>query len=505
MSIPKGWKLSTTRENVGKQIYETRVTAKTAAGSVTDLILEVNQKTGAIIYYKEGSAVFGLRRNAIWVQRADNTYTVLNEDLVVSIDSRARLELEKLVKINAPLIVKANPDKTERDNVLSQKFYSPSTQEIEPEERNAGVGTTTTDEDDGSSQDGTSPPTPTIPAIFGVTSEDFQEDEPFNSSFLIYPIDINSKQDRIVITQKRYEIPDVLTNGNIDTSKIKDGGFSAERFKSQEKSLGSVILPMPNDISETNVTAWGEDSLSSLAALVGSAALGTVGSIARGDIPNGIEEIKAAFSEILGPGTSANETVRQLLSLNAAAALTKKVGINLNPEAFRSRITGTAINPNLELLFQGPKLRSFGFQFKMTPRSRNEARNIRYILKFFKKGMAAKRNVTDRETAYFLGAPNVFDIQFKSDSSGKEITSIGKIKTCALQQCVVNYTPDGFYAAYQDSKAGGSQPISVLIQLAFTELTPLYNDNYDESIDTVGYDSLQDGPSGSPEIGDLTE
>ena len=141
----------------------------------------------------------------------------------------------------------------------------------------------------------------------------------------------------------------------------------------------------------------------------------------------------------------------------------------------------------------------------MTPRSQKEARNIRYILKFFKKGMAAKRNFTDPQAAYFLGAPNVFDIQFKSDSSGKEITSIGKIKTCALQQCVVNYTPDGFYAAYQDSKAGGSQPISVLIQLAFTELTPLYNDNYDESIDTVGYDSLQDGPSGSPEIGDLTE
>jgi hypothetical protein len=121
----------------------------------------------------------------------------------------------------------------------------------------------------------------------------------------------------------------------------------------------------------------------------------------------------------------------------------------------------------------------------MTPRSKEEAVNIRSIIKFFKKGMAPKRNANQ---PFFLGAPNVFDITFKSGNS--EIKSIGKIKTCALQQCVVNYTPEGFYAAFNDPIVK-SQPIAVTMQLTFTELTPLYNDNYLVDKDSVGYDDLQ--------------
>jgi hypothetical protein len=332
-----------------------------------------------------------------------------------------------------------------------------------------------------------SPSTAGSPTTFGVTSENFQTDGKYNNEFLKYPEKMNSGQDRIVIVQRRYETPDVLSGGELSLDKIRNGAFSAER--SFTRTLGTAVLPMPNDISETNVTAWGEDSLSSLAALVGSAALGAAGGIAdfnMEQIQRSMEEAaKGVFS---GPGA---ETIRQLLTLNAAAAITQKFGININPEAFRSRITGTAINPNLELLFQGPKLRSFGFQFKMTPRSEEEARNIRYILKFFKKGMAPKRAGGD--AAYFLGAPNVFDIYFRSnEGTAESLKSIGKIKTCALQQCAINYTPDGFYSAFKDQKAGGSQPISVVMQLAFTELTPLYNDNYDEKTDdNVGFDSLK--------------
>ena len=33
------------------------------------------------------------------------------------------------------------------------------------------------------------------------------------------------------------------------------------------------------------------------------------------------------------------------------------------------RSTGSILNPNMELLFQGPQLRDFTFQFKLSPRS----------------------------------------------------------------------------------------------------------------------------------------
>ena len=476
MAIPNGFKLDS-KEN---DTFIGREKAKQDNNQEATIIIEVSRKNGTITYFQE---FLGGSRTALFSQNASSTITFFAEE---NVDFLKEGEFDKLRRIgikNAKAIIKTNPNETERNNILSQKLYVEPLSETRPE-RVPG-------ESEGNNN--------VSAGVFGITSEKFQEDKPFQQKFLRYPEDINSNQDRILITQKRYEAPDVLNgDGNIDTSKIISGAFSEERFKNKDKVLGSVTLPMPNDISESNVTAWGEDSLSSLAALIGGAALGTVGPLAGGNIPEGIEEIKKALRTVFDKTTAANQTVEQLLTLNAASAITKKLGINLNAEAFRSRITGTAINPNLELLFQGPKLRSFAFQFKMTPRSDTEARNIRYILKFFKKGMAAKRNFSDSEAAYFLGAPNVFDIQFKSNESGREIDSIGKIKTCALQQCVVNYTPDGFYAAFKDEKVG-SQPISVVMQLAFTELTPLYNDNYDEdNTNSVGFDLLRDGPSGTP-------
>lgn len=307
--------------------------------------------------------------------------------------------------------------------------------------------------------------------LFSVTSQDFQEDNPIKPENLIYPISSNSSQNRINITQRRYvsAIDSLGENNNIFNPRFNQPA-------TQEEFLGTVVLPMPNNISESNSTGWGENSLSTLAAQVMTGALGVVGNIGAGKILEGGQE---AINEMkkLATDASSKKYIKQLLTLNAAASLTKFLGINIDPEAYRSRATGTVINPNLELLFNGPKLRSFGFEFKMIPRSKEEAKNIRYILKFFKKGMAAKRGTTGE--GYFLGAPNVFDIEFKGSEK-----NIGKIKTCALQSFNVNYTPDGVYAAFNDS-----QPISVVMQLAFTELTPIYNDNYDENIDSVGWDN----------------
>ena len=239
-----------------------------------------------------------------------------------------------------------------------------------------------------------------------------------------------------------------------------------------------VTLPMPNDISESNQVGWGEDNLSNLGAALMSAGMGVVNPFSQGKFGEASSALINKMGEIM-----TNEAVgtrgRQFLLANAAASIIKKGGINVNPESYISRVTGAAVNPNLELLFNGPKLRAFQFGFKMTPRSAKEARNIRAILKFFKRGMSPRRS-TKNENSFFLGTPNVFKIKYASSSS--ELGSIGKIKTCALTSFNINYTPDGFYAAYDDGDAGGSQPIAVTMQLGFVELTPVFSDEYDDSL-----------------------
>ena len=476
---PAGWKQSDTNAPGLYTNNSLRLIDKDKVSRPISVV--ANDITGSYIVYEK--TTFGDKPLYQIDKNSNKTLDNKRFENITIVDSKIEKDVYKLVQ-NTGI-------KDSIEALNNSKVYKHLAQVQQPPPPDRGIGTSP-DNTNNQNPDGTpGSPAGDSPATFDVTSAMFQEDKGFkNSDWLKYPKDMNSTQDRIVITQRRY----VATNAF--SGEINVNAFSQERFKSEptkEQLLGVVTLPMPNDISETNVTAWGEDSLSSLAALVGGAALGVAGGVGAGEFEKATKAATDAITTALNKQSGANETIKQLLTLNAAAGITKKFGININPEAFRSRITGTAINPNLELLFQGPKLRSFAFQFKMSPRNQEEARNIRYIIKFFKKGMAAKRNFQDSKAAYFLGTPNVFDINFKSGDN--ELRSIGKIKTCALQQCAVNYTPDGFYAAYHDSVAKGSQPIAVTMTLAFTELTPLYNDNYEDS-DTVGWDKLEDGPKG---------
>ena len=286
-----------------------------------------------------------------------------------------------------------------------------------------------------------------------------------------YPETIENGQDRVVITQYEYK-----RTGIVQTEK--------DIIKSTEKKiLGLVTLPMPNDLSESNSVGWGEDSLTNAAAILMNSATGIASGLAGADAKVVEDKFKDLIGKIQGRGMQ--DRVNQYLTARAGASLVGKLGINVNPEAYISRATTAAVNPNLELLFNGPKLRQFSLAYKMVARSKKEAVQIRTILRFFKKGMAPRRS-TESE-GFFLGAPNIFKVDFKSGNSTSSLKSIGQFKTCALVSFSANYTPDGFYAAYDDSDAGGSQPIAVTIQMGFTELTPVFNDEYgDADHDTVG-------------------
>ena len=66
------------------------------------------------------------------------------------------------------------------------------------------------------------------------------------------------------------------------------------------------------------------------------------------------------------------------------------VGTELDPDTFLARAGGRVLNPNAEILFQGPAIRDFAFEFQMIARSETEGKSIRKIIKFLKLGMAPK-------------------------------------------------------------------------------------------------------------------
>ena len=312
-----------------------------------------------------------------------------------------------------------------------------------------------------------------------------------------YPADAlygkKNSQDHLVISQYRYKPPRAKDIWGPDKSSVSDlltKGLA--RSSPLDEFLGLVRMPMPNAIQDSNNVAWGEDTVNALEAAALSAAGGGFGDdIAAGVIGAGIgvasggnplETAQGAVAtnlvrkaiKDLNPGDINNSILRPELQSRILSTL----GIETSAEAILARKEGVVPNSNLELLFSGPTLRQFSFVYKMSPRSKPEASIVNQILRFFKQGMSARKQNAKGGgelaggRSYFLGTPNVFRLQYRTDEN-EAIKGLNRIKTCALTGTSVNYTPEGAFASYENG-----QPVSVLLSLNFQELEPIYDTDY---------------------------
>ena len=180
---------------------------------------------------------------------------------------------------------------------------------------------------------------------------------------------------------------------------------------------------------------------------------------------------------------------------------------------------GVVANSNTELLFTGVALRSFEFQWQMSPRDELEAGVVRMIIRAFKQWSAprklkkmesgAENNGRAGGPSYFLGTPNIFRLRYMTRDK-KDIMGVNKFKPCALTDISVNYAPEGQWMAYDNG-----MPVSVIMTLRFNELEPIYNTDYspdvskgrqyDEKTDNLGdlfpVSFIRQDDPGSAEIG----
>ena len=337
---------------------------------------------------------------------------------------------------------------------------------------------------------------------------------------LKYPIDADygNTQDYMQINQFSYKSPQEgiffpeggMPEGFSQGAKILLEGVPSGSPK--EKAIGLVKLPMPNSLADSNNVSWGPDQLNAITAAATSAAMGTTGDALEAvinfaqtaggrNIPQNIAEASTKISQGGGNllnafGDAAGElkdgdkrNINILGRTVLGSALLNAIQLQVSPESILSRGAGVIPNSNLALLFNAPTLREFTFSWKMSPRSREEATRINNILRFFKQGMAPKKSNKSKSggASYFLGAPNIFDLHFKTaKTKNYEILdrndSVVRIKTCACTGAAVNYTPEGMWNAYEKG-----QPVSITLTLRFNELEPIFDTDYDNNY--FNYDS----------------
>ena len=329
---------------------------------------------------------------------------------------------------------------------------------------------------------------------------------------LYYPEDIiKNRQDILRITQYEYKAPyrDIFEGNQKDTI-FKSG---AQRQSALKKPIQTVTLPIPNNVSDTNQVNWGDGDQTNAMSM---AAAGDMGKIAIADVATSIagklgDNKIPGLSDILNSQGAKNALASSLIGglsnpTTAAAIqslLLKRAGFEISPETILSRGYGVVANSNLELLFSGPMLRGFQFGYVLSPRSEKEAATCRKIIRFFKQGMAAKKNRSlgagYGAASFLLSTPNVFKLQYKTfDENGKEkdIAGLNKFKICALTNIQTSYA-DGQWAAFEEG-----QPVRYQINLSFKELEPIYESDYQDKESDKFISEYKDQPSvGKDEIG----
>ena len=228
------------------------------------------------------------------------------------------------------------------------------------------------------------------------------------------------------------------------------------------KPLAYINLPIPQNVGDNNQINWDSDTLNPLQALGANLAL------------TGMTNPGALFAkmkDIKGFG-SIDDNLRN-------AILSKLAGSAVGADSLMTRATGQVLNPNMEVLFKGPNIRSFPFQFTFAPRSMSEAQQVKQIIRTIKKHSAPKG---DSGNGFFIKSPDVFILTYKKGGSPHPFLNV--FKPMALESISMNYTAGNTYSTFHDGT-----PTVMQMTLQMQELNPIYSEHYDEGegLRGVGY------------------
>ena len=288
--------------------------------------------------------------------------------------------------------------------------------------------------------------------------------------------------------------PETLRQSEQDVIKFTILKYQPRGFKARENSLdffgersifkgrepvGTVVLPIPGGIGDSNSCDWGENSMTAMQAAIANIGLsfltGTDLAQQIGATAKGVQQNK--------------EQIKEALSNSIVEAATGGQGA-----ALLQRTKGVIMNPNMELLFKKPQLRPFTFTFKLAPRSRNEAKQVINIIRTFKQSMAPIRS----QSNLFLRTPHTYRLQYMS--RGKVHPYLNMFKECALTNLNMKYTPDGNYATYEDGVMTAYE-----MTMQFKEIEPVFNDDYEMSGEsTIGQDTDLDWDSSNQGAGKMS-
>lgn len=297
---------------------------------------------------------------------------------------------------------------------------------------------------------------------------------PSQSDILRYPFNfkIDPQSDYVIFEFFEYTPPFGSAEGeglsNLGANLIAKDGYTLYNLSGLAKDnkasnvVKPIIMYMPEDLQSQYGSRWGGADFA-------TAAVGAMRIIGgKANIPTLPGNIAGSIKN-----TVFNELLKQI---------NEYTGDSINLNQMLGSVTGTILNPNTEMLYQGQDLRTFSLSFKMTPRTDKEAKVIKQICNRFKK--ASMPYVGGQAIFGTFKAPNLLKVPLVCQvtfMNGNNIHDyLPQYKLCAISGVEVNYTPDGAYATV--GKDGS--PVSTQLTVNFKETKILFGN--DINIDETG-------------------
>ena len=222
------------------------------------------------------------------------------------------------------------------------------------------------------------------------------------------------------------------------------------------KGFSPMFLYMPQDIQGQYGANWGGASFGAnfknLAELAG-----------RGGIPN-LNSFANTISGLVG-------SFKHATYKTAVDAMNKNLGTSVSLKQLMGGVSGTIMNPNVEMMYESPELRGFQLRFKMQARNQGESVNIKKICYQFKRALHAGFGGSVAFTATHAGSmitvPKICQVSFMT--GGDLNVYVPQYKPCAITQVDINYTPDGAWASLDNGA-----PVATEIAVTFKETKLIY-------------------------------
>jgi Tail-tube assembly protein len=224
---------------------------------------------------------------------------------------------------------------------------------------------------------------------------------------------------------------------------------SVDLSRKTKRIKSTISLYMPEMQAQTMTHGYGDPSMTEAMGLAGALGqgAGAIGTSIESAFTDGFANMKSSGAGAL------NELAGTLAEKSGVFGTGIKQAVLFS--------SGLALNPQVEILYQQTSHREFQFDFKFIPRNRDEAEQVRKIIKDFK--FHAAPELLNGSSGRFFIPPAEFDIKFFFN--GSENKNINKISTCVLTRIDVAYSPAGSWTTFQDG-----MPVEIGMVLAFKEL-----------------------------------